>query len=68
MEDLVMNAVISKKGCVGCGLCTDICPSVFRMTNKAYAEVYVDEIAAKDKKNVTVAKENCPSSVISISE
>ncbi|WFR55289.1 ferredoxin [Anaerocolumna sp. AGMB13025] len=63
-----MKAVIAKKGCIGCGLCTDICPSVFRMTNKAYAEVYVDEIAVKDKKNANEAKENCPSSVISISE
>ncbi len=63
-----MKAVIAKKGCIGCGLCTDICPSVFRMTDKAYAEVYVDEVPAGDIKDAEEAKENCPVFVISLSE
>ncbi|MGB8452608.1 MAG: ferredoxin [Anaerocolumna sp.] len=63
-----MKAVIAKKGCIGCGLCTDICPSVFRMTNKTLAEVYVDEVPARDLQDVREAIENCPVSVISLSE
>ncbi len=63
-----MKAVIAKKGCNGCGLCTDICPSVFRMTNKAYAEVYADEVLKKDVKDARLAEENCPVSIISVNE
>lgn len=57
-----------KKGCNGCGLCIDICPSVFQMGKRAYAEVIVDEILAKDSKKVLEAEKNCPVSVITINE
>ena len=62
-----MRAVIAKKGCIGCGLCTDICPSVFRMSKKAYAEVYADEVS-EDINEATEAKENCPVSVITLED
>ncbi len=63
-----MKAVIAKKRCIGCGLCTDICPSVFKMTVKVYAEVYRKEVPPKYIKNAHEAKENCPVSIISLSE
>ncbi len=57
-----MNITIIE-GCIGCGLCTSICPNVFQMTDEGIAEVYAtpdsaDEITAKE------AAESCPVSVI----
>lgn len=63
-----MKAVIAKRGCLGCGLCTDICPTVFKMTEKAYSMVYTEEISSEDEENVTMAKKNCPAKVIKIAD
>ncbi|WP_202621499.1 ferredoxin [Anaerocolumna sedimenticola] len=68
MEDQVMRAVIVKKECIGCGLCTDICPTVFKMSKKAYAEVYVDEVSQEDRNEAMEAKENCPASAIKLED
>lgn len=57
-----------KKGCIGCGLCTDICPSVFQMGKHAYAEVYVEAVSAKDSKKTLEAESNCPVNVITVTE
>ena len=57
-----------KKGCIGCGLCTDICPSVFQMGRRAYAEVNEEEVSAKDSKKVLEAEANCPVNVITVTE
>jgi ferredoxin len=63
-----MKAVIAKRGCLGCGLCTDICPTVFKMTEKAFSMVYVEEIPAEDAESATMAKKNCPAKVIKLVE
>ncbi len=63
-----MKATIAQDGCIGCGLCTDICISVFKMADNAYAEVYVDEVPAEDIKDAEEAMENCPVLVISLEE
>lgn len=57
-----------QKGCIGCGLCTDLCPAVFQMGRRAYADVYVDEIPAKANKKVLEAEANCPAKVITVTE
>lgn len=56
-----------KKGCIGCGLCTDICPSVFQMTKKLYAEVY-NEVSDQDINDAKEAVQNCPVSIISLED
>ncbi|MFU0828232.1 MAG: hypothetical protein ACFWTJ_12035 [Lachnoclostridium sp.] len=57
-----------KKGCNGCGLCTDLCPGVFQMNRLVYANVYVKEIAPKDSKKALKAQTNCPVNVITVTE
>lgn len=63
-----MKASIDKSGCISCGLCVDTCPSVFRMADDGYAEVYVDTVPADAEADTTLAQENCPVSVISTEE
>lgn len=63
-----MKAKIDRDGCIGCGLCPDICPSVFRMADDGLAEVYVDEVPAEDEDKAIEAQESCPVSVIEVTE
>ncbi len=63
-----MKAYVERNGCIGCGLCSDTCPAVFRMDAEGLAEAYTSpvpkeaEIAAKD------AEAGCPVSVIFIED
>lgn len=60
-----MKVVIDRSGCIGCGLCAETCPEVFRMGDDGLAEVCakldtsVEDCAAE-------ARDNCPVSVISL--
>lgn len=63
-----MKASIDQDGCIGCGLCADTCPSVFRMTDDAIAEVYVTEVSAEDESDAEEASDGCPVSVISLED
>ena len=62
-----MKVTIDRSGCIGCGLCEQTCPEVFRMNDDGKAEAYARpdrdrEDAAKE------AEENCPASVIKTEE
>lgn len=37
-----MKAFVDQSGCIGCGLCADTCPEVFRMNDEGLAEAYAD--------------------------
>ena len=63
-----MKAKIDKSGCIGCGICTDICPEVFSIGKNAYAKVDVDIIPEDELDAVKEAVENCPASVITMEE
>ena len=52
-----------EKGCIGCGLCANTCPQVFRMGDDGFAHVYTQPNAAEEKSSVQAA-ENCPVNVI----
>lgn len=60
-----MKALIDRDGCISCGLCTSICPDVFRMGDDGPAEVYVDTVPAEFEDDVKTAVDECPVSVIS---
>ena len=54
-------------GCIGCGLCQSVCPSVFRITDRGLAEVY-GEITGENEADAYEAENGCPVGVISITE
>lgn len=60
-----MHAEINREGCIGCGICADTCPEVFRMDDdnkaEAYAAITPDVVDAANE-----AAESCPVSVITI--
>ncbi len=61
-----MVASINRDGCIGCGLCAETCPSVFRIEEDGLADVYVDEVPEEDEDLAIECQENCPVSVIEV--
>lgn len=63
-----MKAKIDKSGCIHCGLCADICPTVFHQEGRDAASVRVNEIPAKYKIEAETAEEQCPTNVIKLTK
>lgn len=61
-----MNATIDRDGCIGCGLCADTCPEVFRMDDEGLAEVYTNPIPEDATEAAKMAADNCPVGVITV--
>ena len=55
---------INRKGCIGCGNCPAVCPSVFEMAEDGKAKVKKGQEKSKDK-CIDQAIEECPVHVIS---
>lgn len=53
------------EACVGCGLCTSMCPGVFTMTDEGVAAAR-DEFSPEYGPLVQEAAESCPVSAIEI--
>lgn len=62
-----MKASVDKSGCIGCELCTQICPEVFRMGDDGFAEAYTD-VTDELIESAKEARDSCPVSVIDITE
>ena len=60
-----MNVAIDRDGCIGCGVCADTCPEVFRMADDGLAEVYA-EVMPGNEGCAKEAAEGCPVSVITV--
>ena len=54
-----MKAIVKDDVCIGCGMCADIEPSVFRMKDDGKAEAY-SASTEENKENVEQAIESCP--------
>jgi ferredoxin len=61
-----MKAKVNRDTCIGCALCVDICPAVFKMDDTGIAVVIVDEIPAAELDAAKDAKDQCPSEAIAI--
>ncbi|MDF2484311.1 MAG: hypothetical protein K0R46_479 [Herbinix sp.] len=61
-----MKAFVERNGCIGCGLCADTCPEVFRMDAEGLAEVYTSPVPADAEAAAKEAEDSCPVSVIMI--
>lgn len=58
MEETIEMARIDKDKCLGCGICTNICPSGFGMSN---GKAYVMDTKADC---INRAMDSCPASAI----
>lgn len=61
-----MNVSIDESGCIGCGLCTQVCPEVFEMGDSGVAEVIMEEVPENLEDNVREAADGCPVEVITV--
>lgn len=61
-----MKAKIDREGCISCGLCTELCPAVFRMADDGYAEVIANPVPADAEADAIAAQDSCPVSVITV--
>ena len=61
-----MNASIVRDGCIGCSLCSETCPEVFRMDDEGLAEAYTNPVPADAEESAQEAADNCPVAVITV--
>jgi len=59
-----MKATVDKEKCIGCGLCEQICPAVFEMSENL-AVVKVEEVPEDKEPKCREAAEACPVEAIS---
>lgn len=61
-----MKATVDQETCIGCGLCAETCPEVFRMEDDK-AKVIVDIVPKGVEGACKDAADGCPVTAISIS-
>ena len=59
-----MKAHIDRDGCIGCGLCEEICPEVFHIADDGLAQVILDEVPEDVEDEALEAADSCPTQVI----
>ena len=57
-----MKLEIDRDGCIGCGVCVEVCPDVFRLADDGLSEVIASPDGFEDA--VDEAAESCPVEVI----
>jgi ferredoxin len=62
-----MNAQIDRDGCIGCGLCCEICPEVFRLADDNLSTAYAP-VSASVLQMAQEAQYSCPVAVIHLEE
>jgi ferredoxin len=60
------KAYVDPDLCIGCGLCSDLCPDIFELGDDGLAHVIVEEV--DDLDCATEARDSCPVEAISIEE
>lgn len=62
---MAIAAVTIKDGCTGCGLCEQICPDVFEVSD--VAKVKAGANLLDNENQIKEAAESCPTAVIQVS-
>ncbi len=60
-----MKAIVDKETCIGCTLCVQVCPEVFRMEGDK-ATAYVDPVPQGVEDKCRDAAQQCPVEAIKI--
>lgn len=63
-----MRASVYQDGCISCGLCVSICPSVFSMNEDDKAQAIDEDIPDEYNQDAEDARDGCPVSVIDLTE
>ena len=63
-----MKAIVDADACIGCGLCENTSPEVFKMNAADIAEVIADPVPEEAKESCSEAAEACPVNAISLEE
>jgi ferredoxin len=63
-----MKATVDADACIGCGLCPDICPEVFKLNDENVAEVIADPVAPESAGAAQEACDSCPVNAITIEQ
>lgn len=59
-----MRVEVDRGGCIGCGVCAEICPEVFAIADDGLSEVVASPNGFEAR--VAEAAEACPVSVIAV--
>ena len=62
-----MNASVDKDTCIGCGLCTSICESIFEMDDDGKAVAKNPDVPSELEDEAKDAEASCPVNAISVS-
>lgn len=63
-----MRPVVDRDLCIGCGLCSDTCPEIFRLEDDDLAHVITENPGHEQYDCIREAEEVCPVTAISIVE
>ena len=63
-----MRANVNKDTCIGCELCTQICPDVFSMDDDGKSVAINDDIPENLQDDAVEARDSCPVSAIDIKD
>jgi ferredoxin len=61
-----MKAVVDPDLCIGCGLCEDTCPEVFRLGEDGIAHVITENPGVETYPDIEGAAELCPTAAITV--
>ena len=62
-----MKAIVNPDTCIGCELCVNVCPDVFKMENDGLAHTIIEEVPIGAKECAQEAADSCPTNAISLS-